>query len=204
MAQKKIKHPYIVFRVVKTLQYAGKSNKIKIHHFFINVGTIFNLRQSAGNIFLIIPFLYNNKKKKYGTSETLRKEYHISVHRNTHKSILDFSDEELGYYLAGLIESDGYLSLQNQVIITFNIKDKSLAYKIKKRLTFGNIYKIKEKEAINLIISNNKGVFKILYLINGKLRLLNKLEQFNNLILKYKYNINNINKLDKSNLLDNF
>ena len=204
-------HPGYISRDVKTLLYAGKSKHSKIHHFFINVGTIFRVRQSAGNIFIIIPFLLlyikyikNNNIIKYGTSETLRKEYHISIHRNIHKSILNISDDEFGYYLAGLIEGDGYFSLQNQIIITFNIKDASLAYLIKKRLTFGNIYKIKDKNAINLIISNKKGILKVLSLINGKLRFLNKLEQFNNLILKYKYTINTINLLDQSNLLDNF
>jgi hypothetical protein len=50
-----------------------------------------------------------------------------------------------------------------------------LAYLIKKRIGYGNIYKIKDKKAVRYICKHKKGLFKILSLINGKL------------VSKYKY-----------------
>jgi hypothetical protein len=44
-----------------------------------------------------------------------------------------------------------------------------LAYYIKKRIGYGNIYKIKDKKAIRYICKNKIGLLFILSLINGKL-----------------------------------
>jgi hypothetical protein len=56
-------------------------------------------------------------------------------------------DNYLGYYLAGLIEGDGYISItnKNRVIlgITFNIKDRPLAEKLLSLIGKGTIVKRK-------------------------------------------------------------
>lgn len=90
----------------------------------------------------------------------------ISEHVPKHKSNL--SDKEFGYFLAGLIEGDGWFGL-NQLHIIFSEKDISLAYYIKKRIGYGNVYKIKDKKAVRYICKNKKGLYTILSLINGKL-----------------------------------
>lgn len=95
------------------------------------------------------------------------------------------------------------MSEENQIVITFNIKDISLAYTIKKRIGFGNIYKIKNKNALNLIISNKNGIRYILNLITGKLKFENQLKNFNNLVLKYKYDIEITNETNNESLLSN-
>ena len=103
------------------------------------------------------------------SSETLRENLkHISIHKPEYK--FPESDEEFGYYLAGQIEGDGHFSKQNQLIISFHIKDIKLAYYIKSKLGFGNVRKVKDKEAVNFIISNKKGLFKVIDLINGKIK----------------------------------
>ena len=130
--------------------------------------------------------------RTYSTSETIRKENlkRISEYIPEKKSIFDLTDEEFGYFLAGLIDSNGYLSIQNQIIITFYLNDHSFIYSLKKRIGFGNVHKIKNKNAYNLIISNKDGVIKIINLINGKLiqkiRLiqLEKLVQANKIFIK--------------------
>jgi hypothetical protein len=43
-----------------------------------------------------------------------------------------------------------------------------LAYYIKKRIGYGNVYKIKDKKAVRYICKKAKGLFIILSLINGK------------------------------------
>jgi hypothetical protein len=92
----------------------------------------------------------------------------ISNHIPTHKKPV--SEDEFGSYLAGLIEGDGYIN--NKVInitIAFHELDVNLAYFIKKRIGYGVVGKIKNKNAY-LYRANLKGSVEIAKLINGKLR----------------------------------
>lgn len=83
------------------------------------------------------------------------------------KNKLPKTEEELGYYLAGLIEGDGSIS-KNKIEIVFHLNDLCLANYLKNRLNIGNIYKIKNELAIKYVISNKDGILKIINLINGK------------------------------------
>lgn len=111
-----------------------------------------------------------------GTSETLRNGIvsntenvkAISVHNSKH--LKPISDNQFGHYLAGLIDGDGHFSSKQQLVIVFSGSDASLAYFIKERLGFGNVRKVKDKNAYLLIISNTEGLTKVINLINGKLR----------------------------------
>ena len=80
------------------------------------------------------------------------------------------NDIDFGYFLAGLIEGDGWFG-KKQLHIAFSEKDVSLAYFIKKRIGYGNVYKFKDKKAAynRYICKHEKGLLKILNLINGKL-----------------------------------
>jgi len=97
----------------------------------------------------------------------------ISEHVPTHRKP---SDMEFGYYLAGLIESEG--SFQgNQLIISFHELDAPLAYYIKTKIGYGSVSKIQGKRAYKLVISKKAGVLKVIRLIDGKLRGWSKIEQ---------------------------
>ena len=136
---------------------------------------------------------------KNGTSETLRNETEIkteniqpiSVHVPTHLKPLN--DEQFGHYLAGLIDGDGHFSKIPQLVIVFNELDASVAYFIKSRLGYGNIYKVKNKKAIILVVAKYAGIIKVLELINGKIRSQQKLDQIKNNILSNPYFNNFIN-----------
>ena len=168
----------------------------------IFIDTVKKLKQlslSAGNPLLI----------KGGTSETLRNEIvyiteklkTISVHNSKH--LRPLSDNQFGHYLAGLIDGDGHFSSKQQLIIEFSSADVSLAYYIKERLGFGNVRKVKDKNAYLLIISKKDGLLKIINLINCKLRTLNKYSQVINNILNHSlYNKENIEF--KMNLFNDF
>lgn len=141
---------------------------------------------SAGNI------VYLNN----GTSETLRNEIvvspsienikSISVHVPKHLKPLN--DVQFGHYLAGLIDGDGHFSSKQQLVIVFNSLDVSVAYYIKKRLGFGKVRKVKNKNASLLIISHREGLKKIISLINGKIRTESKFNQIiNNILNDSKY-----------------
>jgi hypothetical protein len=127
----------------------------------------------------------------------------LSNHRPHHR--YPSNDEQLGYYLAGLIDGDrrdvfsalplgsdsacrhrGYISSeisQPTITITFNKKDTFLAYKIKSLLGYGSVRCYSSYSIYT--ITNREGLIKMIYLIHNKLRLYHKVNRLNNLIKRY-------------------
>ena len=177
-------HPEVKFVGLLTLLYAGTTSLLSFKYYILNyiVKMLKQWSKSAGNIFNI----------KNGTSETLRNETvvgtenikPISVHVPKHFKPLN--DEQFGHYLAGLIDGDGHFSSKQQLVIVFHSLDISVAYYIKKQLGFGNVRKVKDKNAYLLIVTAKKGLEKVISLINGKIRTENKFNQINNNILNNK------------------
>jgi LAGLIDADG endonuclease len=164
----------------KILLYAGNSY-ISSPLVFLTLGIIYlskkyMLGQSAGN-FGFSTMATAVTKNTYNKYTDLPK---ISEHVPIHKSNLN--DEELGYFLAGLIEGDGWFG-KKELHIIFSENDASLAYYIKKRIGHGNVYNIKNKKAVRYICKNTKGLFVILSLINGKFVSNYKYEQ----LIKHNY-----------------
>jgi hypothetical protein len=152
--------------------------------------------QSAGN---------NN----FGTSETIRNKAttitenikHLSIHLPKH--LKPNNDTEFGHYLAGLIDGDGHFSNMQQLVVVFNILDIHLAYFIKKQLGFGKVRKVKNKNAVLFIIASNKGLKRVINLINGKLRSPSKMDQINKNVLTNKKYAEFSNTITISLNLDN-
>lgn len=111
----------------------------------------------------------------------------ISVHVPKH--VRPKSDDEFGYYLAGLIDGDGWFSKYGAHII-FHSLDVSLAYYIRGRIGYGSVTKVKTQNAYILTIHKREGLEILLNLINCKLRTQSKCDAI------YKYILNvNINPL---------
>jgi hypothetical protein len=166
------------------LLFAGTVSRLSFSYSIFNINTVKKLKlrnKSAGNIIVF----------NYGTSETLRNEVVISTENI--KSISDhvpkhtksLNDEQFGYYLAGIIDGDGHFSSNQQLVIVFHLLDVSLAYFIKKRIGYGNVKKVKDKNAYLYILSSKDGIKKVLNLINGKIRTESKLNQIYNNILSH-------------------
>jgi len=149
----------------KILLYAGNSF-MSSPPLFSKVGKIYSLQyklkgQSAGNF----GFSSNATavtKNTYNKSSELPK---ISEHVPNH--INNLNDIDLGFFLAGLIEGDGWFG-KKELYIIFSDNDVPLAYYLKKRIGHGNVYKIKDKKAIKYVCKNKTGLLYILTLINGK------------------------------------
>ena len=190
-------HPEVKFVSLVTLLYAGKASLYNSEYSIYN-DTVKKSEwrsQSAGNCFI----------NKSGTSETLRNETlinsehvkNISIHVPKH--IKPLNDEQLGHYLAGLIDGDGHFSKIKQLIIVFSSSDVFLAYYVKEKLGYGSVKKVKDKNAYILVISNKKGILHVINLINGKLRTLNKFNQVINNVFTDGYSENNIDFSINSN-----
>lgn len=160
-----------------------------------------------------------------GSSETIRDNIsdilycssEFSSNRASHNKLISqhvptkikpLNNKQLGYYLAGLIDGDVHFDNQKgHLIIVYDIKDKSVAYWLKNQIGYGSINIIKNKNAIKYVISHSKGLFKILELINGKLKTHNKYDQIINNLLKNnilvnKYFYNKYNKFIMGDLYD--
>jgi len=105
----------------------------------------------------------------------------ISIHIPKH--LKPANDNEFGHYLAGLIDGDGHFSSAQQLVIVFNYLDIQLAYYIRERIGHGNVRKVKDKNAVLMIISSKKGIETVIKLINNKFRTTSKLDQINKNIL---------------------
>lgn len=127
----------------------------------------------------------------------------ISDHIPKHSKPIN--DDQLGHYLAGLIDGDGHISKAQTIQIAFSAPDAFLAYTLRTRLGYGNVYKVKNKNAYVWTISNKLGVLKVINLINGKLRTLKKYDQaINNILTHKRYSEEKINfTLNTTNNMEN-
>lgn len=87
---------------------------------------------------------------------------------SNHKSILNFCEEALGHYIAGLIEGDGGFYKTFSLVISFHLKDQGLAENLIKVLEFGYLYKVPKFDCVKLYITGQDGLRRILDLTNGK------------------------------------
>jgi len=115
----------------------------------------------------------------------------VSEHVPTH--LKPQTDEEFGHYLAGLIDGEGNFGVKS-LVIAFNKLDASLAYYIKGRLGYGRVRKVKDKNAsgggnsllgVLFFMTNREGLEKVMNLVNGKLRVSFKRDNFEKYILSY-------------------
>lgn len=135
-----------------------------VFDYFLSVTISETKGQLVGNSHILIHALtFINSSILRRSSETLCENLkHLNIHKPKH--IKPISDEEFGYYLAGFIEGSGHFINQNLLVMSFHIQDIRLAYFIKSRLGYGSVKNNK------LLISNKEGLFKIINLINGKIR----------------------------------
>ena len=74
-----------------------------------------------------------------GTSETMRNEIvenleHVkSISKHVPKHLKPLNDEQLGHYLAGIIDGDGHFSKIPQIVIVFSSPDAFLACYLKEK-----------------------------------------------------------------------
>jgi hypothetical protein len=189
---------FLILLYAGIISFSFKYFNLKLKVKKIIVKILKRRNQSAGNFI----FLIEKLDKIENTSETLCNNSvikKISVHVSTHLKPINLN--EFGHYLAGLIDGDGHFSNQNQLIIVFNEQDASLAYFIKGKIGYGNIYKVKNKKAVILVISKKLGIINVLNLINGKIRSENKLNQIKKNILSNP-NFNLITHFNKNTNID--
>jgi hypothetical protein len=130
----------------------------------------------------------------------------------------DINDDQLGYYLAGLLEGDGNISipalgstilnriLNPRIVFTSHKNNLHLYAYIQHKLGGIGRFQLVNNNTIRYIIGDIKGITLIITKISNKLRTPKNIT-FNKLIdfMNTKYNLSfKLCTLDKSNLLDNY
>jgi len=183
-------HPEVEYIGFLMLFFAGTVLKfylIDFNYFSLNtIVTILKLNDLSAGICL------NHIWFKHNTSETTRNKFNSTdnikiVSINTPKLKRPTNNEDFGHYLAGLIDGDGHFSSINQLIVVFHIRDVSLAYYIKKRLGYGTVRKVKNKNAVILVVSSKEGLKIVFNFINGKLKHIDKINQVNKILNKDQF-----------------
>ncbi len=142
---------------------------------------------------VIFPDEINEAYKNYCSN--LRLEYLT-------KNKLNLDEEQLGYYLAGLLEGDGSISLPSigksqlsrilnpRIIFTSHINNLGLYTYIQKELGGIGRFQKSANNTIRYIIGDKNGIIKFIKLLLHKLRTA-KNDRFNLLIefINYKYNL---------------
>lgn len=118
------------------------------------VGTILTQGESAGNYEMMADGL----AEVFGPGLTSVPKL-LSEHRPDHRQ--PETPEELGSYLAGLIEGDGCFS-GKRLEIVLHYEDKALAYRIKKWIGYGTVSKVKDKMAVKYCLTHREGLTKVL------------------------------------------
>jgi hypothetical protein len=129
----------------------------------------------------------------------------------------NFSKDQLGYYLAGLLEGDGSISLPAignttlnrvlnlRIVFTSHINNIGLYADLQSELGGIGRFQLSNKNTIRYIIGDIEGIKLVINLIHGKLRT-PKNKTFNKLIdfinIKYSLNIQE-SILDTSDLAEN-
>lgn len=119
-------------------------------------------KQSASNFYF---FSLNQTLARQLVSVHLGPRYRAD--KSEPKNALLKDDEMFGYYLAGLIEGDGYIG-EREISIAFSDKDAKNAYWLKERIGYGSIMPYKGKAAIRLCFYSKDARKRVFELINGK------------------------------------
>jgi len=178
-------HMYAVGLDVDTLVFTYKKFSYMLESLLyysplvlFTLGKICNSWQSAGNFRLLNYSFrgnYNSRISLASFSASQKNFYStyvkyfnlpkISEHPPFNKN--ELTNVEFGFYLAGLIEGKGWFEYKT-IHILFHESDTFLSYYIKKRIGYGNVYKVKDKKVVRYVCRHKEGLFNIISLINGK------------------------------------
>lgn len=180
-------------------------------YFILIINNIYILFINLFNIFIYYNHLYNlniisfnneiynnNRDNKLDLYDSIKEEEDLieieNITENQYEIIGNtdnVSTDPFNEWLAGVIDGDGYFNLSKKgtarLIITMDIKDKSVLYDIKHKFG-GSIYEIANANALRYQLSHRKGLINLINAVNGNIRNPKRMLQMNKLC--HKYNIN--------------
>jgi len=139
------------------------------------------------------------------------------IYNATNDLTIFMNNNNLGYYLAGLLEGDGHISLPSlgitslnrilnpRIVFTSHINNIGMYLFLQSELGNMGRFQKSDENVLRYIIGDKESMIKIIYLIHGKLRT-PKNKRFNDFIqfMNDKYHLNiPESSLDNSSFGDN-
>lgn len=109
-------------------------------------------------------------RRGVGSSETIRKITDLQVSKHKPRARKPSTTQEIGSFLAGLIDGDGHWSSTPQLVISFHGGESSLAYYIKGIIGYGRVRPVKGKQALIYVLAHRDGLRKVAFLCAPYLR----------------------------------
>jgi LAGLIDADG endonuclease len=101
------------------------------------------------------------------------------VSEHAPKASMPKTDEAWGWFLAGLIDSDGHMNKFGYLVIVFDVLNASCAYSIKRKVGYGTVTPVKGKNALTYVLSHRVGRAWVAKVTFNKLQLKSKIIQYN-------------------------
>lgn len=107
----------------------------------------------------------------------------VSIHKP--KTMKPNGISDFGFFLAGLIDSDGHFSKMEgitQLVVCFHEKEMHIPYYLKKKIGYGIVSKVKNKKGakgVKFIMAHSLGLEKVCALVHNKLQHKQKIIQYN-------------------------
>jgi hypothetical protein len=102
-----------------------------------------------------------------------------TVSKTAPKALKPLTKDEFGFWLAGLIDSDGCITTRAEVRIAFHVNEARLAYYLKAVIGYGTVYFEKDSLTTRHTCRALPGLVYITRLIINKLKHDTKIDQFN-------------------------
>jgi hypothetical protein len=192
--------------------YAGNNLILSLTSLVLSMSFWFRDIIAEGTKNLFNPLFHTLK-----IARAISKEEIDNLKLNIKEDIMNLTDNQLGYFLAGLIEGDGHLSipaksktilsriLNPRIVFTGHINNIEMYILLQTKLGGIGRFQHSGNNVIRYIIGDNKGILKIIELVHGKFRTPKNIT-FNYLIeffnIKYNHNIPN-SPLDSSDFGNN-
>lgn len=109
----------------------------------------------------------------------------VSIHKP--KTRKPDNTVDFGFFLAGLIDSNGHFSKKEgtQLVVRFHEKEFHTPYYLKKKLGYGIVSQVK-KVGVNFVMCHSLGLEKVCALVHNKLQHKEKIIQYNTLFFSLK------------------
>lgn len=115
----------------------------------------------------------DHQQETYSSSPSLQDYLPASLHLPDSP----LGEDQLGHYLAGIMEGDGYFGAQRLEII-FHEKDRALASRLRTSIGYGSLYPVRDRLAVKLSIGSRGGFDRLRLLCDGKFVGPQKIAQF--------------------------
>lgn len=101
---------------------------------------------------------FSKKKMPHAMAKNMHNNAQAPVSKHRAKTRGPETAEQWGWFLAGLIDSDGHFNKLGYRVIAFDLSNADCAYDVKKVVGHGRVSPVNHKKAYTYVLSHGKGL----------------------------------------------